>query len=283
MIRRIIVTGSAGLLGRHVCRRLFSDGHDITGIDLTALPDAEWPQVKADLTDLGVAFELIRNADVVVHIASIPRPSGLANAEVFRVNTALNYNVTEAAALSGARRFLYASSISILGYPFGRRFLSPRYLPIDAEHPAAPQDSYGLSKWLGEEVVDAAVRRGAFSAVTLRMPWIQTPDSFGATILPRRQTPEAARDLWAYLDARDAAEGFSAALSWTGSAHLRVYLSALDSYAQHSSNTLVAEAFPEVEMRKPIDGHASLIDTEPAARLLGFRASHSWRDYDLIE
>jgi len=53
------------------------------------------------------------------------------------------------------------------------------------------------------EIVEAAVRRGAFSAVSLRMPWIQVPETF---LRQRRsaagRAPTPPRDLWSYLDAR---------------------------------------------------------------------------------
>lgn len=277
---RIIVTGSSGLLGRHVGARLVAAGHAVTGIDRVALPQAQWHQVSADLTDLGLAAQLVRGCDCVVHIASIPRPLGLADAEVFRTNMALTYNVTEAACLGGVDRIVYASSVSVLGYPFGKRFTPPEFLPLDAGHPAAPQDSYGLSKWLGEEIVDAAVRRGDLSAVSLRMPWIQTPHSFRAEVGPRRKTAEAARDLWAYLDARDAAEAFALAAVWGGSGHLRVYLSAEDSFSECPSAELLRTAFPDTPLRRPLERHESLIDTTPAAEALGFRARYSWRGYD---
>ena len=277
---RIIVTGASGLLGSHVCRHLLAEGHVVTGIDRTLVLGAPWEQLTADLTDLGVAMQLIRECDCVMHIASIPRPLGLAEVEVFRTNMALAYNVTEAACLGAVPRVVYASSVSILGYPFGARFVPPDYLPINADHPVAPQDSYGLSKWLGEEVLDAAVRRCGISAVSLRMPWIQTPEEFGKSVVPRRKTAAAAHDLWAYLDARDAATGFSLALAWPGTGHLRVYLSAQDSFSEQPSAELIRKAFPETPLRRRFQGFESLIDTAPAVETLGFQAQHSWRDYE---
>jgi len=276
---KIVITGSSGLLGRYVASAIVAAGHDVLGIDAVAPAECNWTHVSADLTDLGLTLQLIRDCDAVAHIAAIPRPLGKAPGEVFKTNMAIAYNVVEAAALSKARRFIYASSFSVLGYPFAENFVEPTYLPIDQNHPIGAQDAYGLSKWLGEEVVEAAVRRRAFSAVSLRMPWIQTPESFFDSVGPRRELTESARDLWSYLDARDAAAAFIKALAWQGEGHLRTFLSAADTYAEQATEVLVQRAFPTTPIKRLLSGHEAVIDTTHALETLGFAPRHSWRDY----
>ncbi len=276
---RVIVTGSSGFLGRHVASALAEAGHHVTGIDAAPPPIGSWDHVTADLTSLAAALELVRNHDAVVHIAAIPRPTGRAAGEVFHTNVSAAFNVVEAAVLGKIPRFVYASSFSVLGYPFGAPFTPPHYLPIDEKHPIGAQDAYGLSKWLGEEIVEAGVRRGVFSAVSLRMPWVQSPGMFFDQIGPRREKAEAVRDLWSYIDVRDAAEGFRLALEWSGAGHLRTYLAAGDTYLEGETRPALAAALPDVKLNQPLDGHAGLIDTTHARDSLGFQAQYSWRDY----
>ncbi|MET4635987.1 NAD-dependent epimerase/dehydratase family protein [Kaistia defluvii] len=276
---RIVITGSSGLLGRHVAAAAVAAGHDVLGIDSVPPPAGSgWRHVTADLTDLGIAMQLVRDADAVFHIAAIPRPTGRAAAEVFQTNMALAYNVIEASALSGVTRFVYASSFSIFGYPFFTNWPKQLYLPIDDNHPAGPQDAYGLSKWLGEEMVQAAVARGAFTAVSLRMPWVQTPEGFAGQIGPRRASGDAGRDLWSYIDARDAADAFLLALQAPVEGHARVMISAADSYMDEPTAELAERAFPDVT-RNPMPGFASTFDLDNARRTLGYEPRHSWRDY----
>lgn len=280
MEMKVVVTGSAGLLGRHVAAACLDTGHAVVGIDRLRQTSGDWEKVTADLSDLGAVIQLFAGADVVLHCAAIPRPTGVAPSEVFRVNMATIYAATEAARIAGVGLFVYASSFSVLGYPFAPTLPVPRFLPIDESHPVGPQDVYGISKWLGEELVDAMVRRGAFRAVSLRMPWVQTAESFHGDIDRRRRTAAAAADLWAYVDARDAAAGFVAATAWRGGGHLRCYLSADDSYAERPTRELVRQAFGDApEIRAALDGHQALIDTGLARRELGFRPLHAWRDY----
>ncbi|MDK3018535.1 NAD-dependent epimerase/dehydratase family protein [Pseudodonghicola flavimaris] len=277
---RVVVTGAAGLLGRHVAAACLTRGHEVFGLDTAPQPDGGWQQATADLSDLGTTVQFCQGADAILHCAAIPRPLGHAGAEVFRVNMATIYAATEAARLCRVGLFVYASSFSVLGYPFASPVPTPHYLPIDEDHPVAPQDIYGTSKWLGEELVAALVRQGALRAISLRMPWLQTPDSFARDIGPRRDTAAAAADLWAYLDARDAGTAFAQALDWQGSGHLRCYLSADDSYSDTPTRDLIAAAFgAAVPLRNPLPGHSAPIDCSLARRELGFLPRHGWRDY----
>ena len=280
-MKEIVVTGSSGLLGRHVATALVEAGHGVVGIDAIPPPHGSaWRHVTADLTRIGAALELVRDCDIVVHGAAIPRPTGHAAEEVFRVNVTAAYNVVEAAVQNGAARIVYASSMSVLGYPFFEKPITPAYLPIDSAHPPAPQDAYALSKWLGEEIVEAAMRRAPIAAVSLRMPWIQTAGSFAADILERRRNAHlAARDLWAYLDARDAGAAFLAAVERPVTGHLRLYVSAADTFMEEETGAIVAAAYPDATIRRPLLGHETVFDLAEAQQALGFQPSHSWRDY----
>jgi nucleoside-diphosphate-sugar epimerase len=279
---KIVVTGSSGLLGRHVAAALVEAGQAVLGIDIAPPPaGATWNHVTADVVDLGQALQLIRDVEAVVHIAAIPRPTGVPAEHVFRTNVSAAYNVVEAAILSGARRLVYASSMSVLGYPFFEQPIIPAYLPFDSNHPTAPQDAYALSKWLGEEVVAAAVRRRPdLSAVSLRMPWIQTAETFKRDVVERRRRALlVARDLWGYLDARDAAAAFVAAVQGTSDGHHRVFISAADTFMDVETEKLVRTAYPNTEIRRPLTGHETVFDLTEARELLGFEPRYGWRDY----
>jgi len=279
---KVVVTGSSGLLGRHVAAALAGAGHAVLGLDMAPPPaSAGWDHVTADLTDLGPTLQLVRSADSVIHLAAIPRPTGLPGGQVFKTNMAAVYNVVEAAVLNGATRLVYASSMSVLGYPFFETPIEPTYVPFDAAHPVAPQDAYALSKWLGEEVVDAAVRRRpALSAVSLRMPWIQTAATFAREVVARRaRAALVARDLWAYLDARDAATAFVAAVERPIDRHQRLFISAADTFAETETTELVRAAYPRTVIKRALTGYETVFDLSEARAVLGFAPKFRWRDY----
>ena len=234
----------------------------------------------ADICDLGATVQAFEGVEAVAHCAAIPRPTGRPGREVFQTNMTSAYAAFEAARIIGAQRVIFASSFTILGYPFADPLPTPERLPIDEGHPVAPREVYGTSKWLGEELLNSFVSAGAYSAVSLRMPWIQTSESFFAQIGPRRDTGEAARDLWAYLDAEDAGEAFVAALAWPGTGHLRCYIAAPDSYALKPTRELAAKAFGAgLVVETDLPTHGSPVSSALAARELGCAPARSWRCY----
>jgi hypothetical protein len=46
-----------------------------------------------------------------------------------------------------------------------------------------------------------------------------------------------------------------------------------------SSASLAAEVFPDVEVRKTLGEHETLLSIDKARRVLGFDPQHSWRDH----
>jgi nucleoside-diphosphate-sugar epimerase len=279
----VVVTGSSGLLGRHVVAAVQRAGHEVRGVDVSpALGQAsDVPFVSAELTDLGAAVQALADAEVVIHTAAIPRPVGRSASEVFRVNVLAAHNVTEAALIHGAQRIVNASSFSVIGWPFNPQPFPPSFLPIDESHPLTPQESYGLSKLVTEQIMAAAVRRSpALSAINLRMPWIQTAATFEIDVAPRRGDAETASgNLWAYIDADDAAAAFVAALDADITGCDSVYIAAPDTFMERETLALVNDSFPGVELQEPLPAYSSVISSRAAQRLLGTRPTRSWRSY----
>lgn len=279
---RVVVTGGSGLAGRAVVEDLAAHGFDVTNVDLVPT-DGPAPFQRADLGDLGQVYGCLRGAEAVVHFAAIPRPTFDMPEVVFRTNVMSTFNVLEAALSLGIRRVVSASSMSVLGYPFHERPLAPSYVPIDEAHPLLPQDAYALSKLVGEELAAGFARRGRLSIVSLRFPWIHTPETFAAQVQPLWPDPAAgAANLWSYVDARDAAAAVRLALLAEIDGHEACFIAAPDSFMPMPSPALVVEHYPTTAMRDELVDHASLFSSAKAGRLLGYRATHGWRSYGTL-
>ena len=106
------------------------------------------------------------------------------------------------------------------------------------------------------------------------------PRPFRATIVERRRHAAlVARDLWGYLDVRDAAAAFVAAAERQLEGHRRVFISAADTFMEVETQKLVKAAYPGVELRRPLTGYETVFDLTEVRYLLGFEAQHGWRAY----
>lgn len=265
----VVVTGAAGHLGRHVAGAFRAAGYRVRGLDIAGGEEIE----RVDLRAPATARHALSGADVIAHCAALPRPAGYAADDVFEINMALMHSAVSAAEESGAR-LIYASSYSVIGLPFGP--VRPRLtaLPVTEAEPPAPQDVYALTKWLGEEMVEALVRRTGRPAISLRLPWIHTPETFAREILPIRDDPASHVHLWAWIDARDAGRAFVAAAHADIAGHERLFMSADCTFSTRDTADLAAEGWPDVALSPAVAGRGSLIDASRACAILGIGPRH---------
>ena len=280
-MRRVIVTGGSGHAGWPVVRHLQAHGYDVRVVDRVPPPGAA-PYQLVDLTEAGQAYGALAGADAVIHLAAIPRPQYHTPDVIYRTNLLSMVNVLEAMHTLGIPRLVYGSSVSVLGFPFFERPLAPRYAPVDEHHPRLPQDAYGLSKHLGEELIDGFVRRGGLDAVSLRMPWIHNAESFHRDIVPLQAdpaSPAAAANLWSYIDAGDVAEACRLALEATVEGHEPLFIAAPDTFMTVPTRDLLAMHYPNTELRAPLEGRAGLLSGAKAQQALGFAPRTTWEMY----
>ncbi|MDP8205226.1 MAG: NAD-dependent epimerase [Candidatus Electryonea clarkiae] len=137
MSKRIIVTGSAGFIGYHLCQRLLKDGYTVIGIDnLTDYYDPglkedrlsilrEWSDFsfyKTDLSnkeDLESVFsgESVGKDDRIVNLAAQPGVRyALENPDSYIQSNLIGfYNLIDLARRVNCKHMLYASSSSVYG------------------------------------------------------------------------------------------------------------------------------------------------------------------------
>lgn len=280
-MKQIVVTGGSGHTGWPVVQHLQAHGYAVTVADRVAPPGAA-PYKLINLEDQGQVYGALAGADAVIHLAAIPRPLYHTPDVVYRTNLLAMVHVLEALATLGIPRLVYGSSVSVLGFPFFEQPLAPVYVPVDEAHPCLPQDAYGLTKYLGEALIDGFVRRGKLTAVSLRMPWIHTPDSFRRDIGPLQDDPAsttASSNLWGYIDARDVAEACRLALEAPIAGHEAMFIAAPDTFMRAPTRELLALHYPNAEIRGPLDGRAGVLSTAKAQRVLGFQARYRWESY----
>jgi nucleoside-diphosphate-sugar epimerase len=278
-MRRVLVTGAAGLIGGATLDLLASLGVPATALVLDD-PGRPLPADRLVVGDAGnpsVVARALRDVDAVIHLAAIPTPLHDPGERVFAGNTAATFTVLDQAGQAGVRRAAIASSYAVCGLPFAAYPLTMPYLPVDTGLPLQITDPYALSKRVDEETAAMIHRRYGMTVVALRLPFVAD----AAERLPRAAARYAedpatgAADVWCYLDARDAARAMVAALDPARPGHHVVYVAAPETLAPYPTDDLLDRFHPGVP-RPPFPGRTVPIDLDPARSLLAFTAAHPW-------
>ncbi len=175
--RLALVTGGSGFVGKHLIRRLLSDGWRVRalGRSAEALPQVQASgaePVMADLSDPAALTSAMDGVEVVFHVAAHFRLWDQMS--VFRrINVDGTRNIVAAAERTGVRRIVYVSAAAVvMGRPEPMRGVSE-----DAALHRIPFAPYAASKAEAEEILLAANgRRDGFSTVAIRPPMIWGPD-----------------------------------------------------------------------------------------------------------
>ncbi|MBB3933208.1 nucleoside-diphosphate-sugar epimerase [Kaistia hirudinis] len=279
----IIVTGGSGLAGRAVVKDLVEHGYEVASIDMAPQPAGQGvPFSRVDLTDYGqalAAFSAIddrySHVEGIVHLAAIPAPGLTPNHVIFETNMVSTYNVFEAARVLGIRNVVWASSETVLGLPFET---PPPYVPVDEAYRPRPETAYSLSKYLSEEMAREFCRWDpAFKIFGLRFSNIMAPERY-AEFPAFDADPKLRRwNLWAYIDARDAAQAVRLALESPLKGAEVFIIANEDGVMGRPNEDLLAAEFPGVPRKRDVGPYETLLSIDKAKDVLGYRPQHSWR------
>lgn len=158
---RVLVTGSAGAIGRPVCKELVARGHEVRGLDLVPTPDAP-DFVVGDIADAPLVARAMHGIEAVVHLAA--EPHDVPFERLVGPNVVGLYNVMNAAREARVSRVVLASSIQVLG----RRDPS-RLARTDEAHPG---NHYALTKLWAEQMGAMYSARFGMSILAVRIAWM---------------------------------------------------------------------------------------------------------------
>jgi nucleoside-diphosphate-sugar epimerase len=181
LVKRVLIIGAAGMIGRKLTERLAKDGgvqgeeigeltqHDVIASPAPAGAPFRVKSIASDLSAPGEAEKLIaERPDLIFHLAAIV--SGEAEADFekgYRINLDGTRRLFEAIRSVGdgyRPRVVFTSSIAVFGAPFPEA--------IGDEFLSAPLTSYGTQKAIDELLLADYSRRGFFDGIGIRLPTI---------------------------------------------------------------------------------------------------------------
>jgi nucleoside-diphosphate-sugar epimerase len=280
-MKKVVVTGGSGRLGQFVIRELLARRYQVLSLDRMAPREKLCMSWLVDLRHPGDLFEALRGAFGIIHLGAYQAPNLAPDAETLSNNVSATYNVLRAAADMGVKRVVMASSTAAFGFIYATKLWAPEYLPLDEHHPSTPQDSYGLSKVLGERIADSIVSLyPEMTLSSLRFPGVNFDLSY-ESFRERWRNPRSRRSgFWTYIDARDAAVTCRLALEAKFHGHEVFIASAPLNCMIQPTLRLVKRFLPRgAKIRKVSGTHWSCVDSSKARRVLGFKPEHVWQNY----
>jgi nucleoside-diphosphate-sugar epimerase len=170
--KKVLVTGANGFTGSNLCRKLVSQGHDVTALvrpqsSIQTLRGLDINLVRADLSNGELPQKAFNRVEVVYHIAAAFRKEGVPRQYFYDVNVIGTRKVLEASLKAGIQRFVHCSTIGVLG-----NIKNP---PANEETPYNPGDIYQKTKMEGEKLALDFFKKHNFPGVVVRPGSIYGP------------------------------------------------------------------------------------------------------------
>jgi UDP-glucose 4-epimerase len=165
---RVLVTGGAGYIGSHVVKELHLEGHKPVIFDNLQTGHRRAAKgallIEGDLSDqrkLKEVFQLYP-IDAVMHFAAdcLVGESVQNPLKYFNNNLKSSLTLVETMEEFFVKKFVFSSCAAVYG--------EPKKIPISEEHPCAPINPYGETKWIFEKVLQAFHEAGKMDYISLR-------------------------------------------------------------------------------------------------------------------
>ena len=162
--QRVLVTGSAGRIGRAAVRELKARGHFVRGFDLlpSRVPDES---IVGSITDGNAVHQAAIGMNAIIHLAATPDDDDFVT-KLLPNNLLGTHNALEAARLAGVKRVILASSGQVVWW---QRFRGPWPIGIDAQ--PSPRGWYAATKMFVEGAGRSYSELHGLSVIAARFGW----------------------------------------------------------------------------------------------------------------
>lgn len=278
-MKKILVTGSSGQLGRQIVKQLREKAYQVIGIDI--IPSLTTDQLL-DIRDKRQIFTLTQTVDAVIHTAAIhgkhyelkyPRE------EFTSTNIEGTLCLLNACVEHGIRKFLYTSTTSLYGNAMVNK---QEAVWVDEALQPDPRDIYDITKLTAELLCRDFFEKEGIETTVLRV----------SRFLPEPENVVAIHRLYRGLDERDGAMAHLLALEKKFDRFQVFNISAKSPFGKADLKLLKTDPkqvmqgyYPEIEkvftqkkwlFPNTIDRVYAI---DKAEQLLGFKPQHNFKEY----
>jgi len=148
-MKKILVTGAAGQIGRLLCEKLNKDKKKFIGLDINQPKILNFPFIKVNLknrNNLKKIQEKLEDIDILIHLAStVNSGQDLTVDGIDSVNLNIHGTLNLLENLPNLKHISFASSYMVYG--------KPKKNIINESHATEPENIYGASKLLTEKIL----------------------------------------------------------------------------------------------------------------------------------
>ncbi|MCL2056428.1 MAG: NAD(P)-dependent oxidoreductase [Oscillospiraceae bacterium] len=294
---KTLVTGSTGHFGPGLVRELINRGHEVvlmgTGEPLPEFSALQWVSGNINSAEdcmramKGMGFDAVHNAAAMPDPTDIPPFKGHDDPAVFPIGMQTNiiglYNMLEAARRCGVEIFVNTGSNCALGhgYRITDRPFELKYLPIDEDHPSDAEDSYSLSKLLGESLLEKYSRVYGMRCYSLRPAVILNAECRKRWKAETAPTAEWDEWLMAWTSGEDLASAHCMLMEQARSiVPFGCYYCINDDTVKTEPTMDIIKTYrPDLIplIREPLPGHTSLFSSKRLKAAIGWEPIKSWR------
>lgn len=169
---KILVTGSKGFIGSHLCAYMEKQGAEVTKVVRSALPHENGFCVIGDIQPNTNWLPTLKDQNIVIHTAALTHSADNNETTLAlykNYNVAATLNLAKQAAEAGVKRFIFISSIKVNG----EQTLNTAF---NEETPPNPSDAYGVSKYEAEKSLIALSVNTSMEVVIIRPPLVYGSD-----------------------------------------------------------------------------------------------------------
>jgi UDP-glucose 4-epimerase len=198
---KILITGAGGNLGRVLAPALNERGYTPILMDYRKI-DTPFSFIQGDITDSKMVEKAVQGVDVIVHAAAlhgIHLPK-YTDSQFWDLNVTGTHNLYQAAVKNGVSKVIFCSTMGVYGKSIQSD--SDSYLSVTEDFSLEPQDIYGLSKKIGEEMSSHYLRKYGIRTISMRL----------GMFVPEEFVHYGFRLLKGGVDDRDVAQAFILAI-----------------------------------------------------------------------